>query len=37
MQSASPASPLMTHDRLESTWPLAKLIAFRFLAVYFVL
>jgi uncharacterized membrane protein YphA (DoxX/SURF4 family) len=37
MQPASPATSLMIHDRHESDWPLAKLVAFRFLAVYFVL
>ncbi len=37
MQSTSPATSLITNDRVDSAWPLVKLVAFRFLAVYFVL
>src|SRR5262245_8853231 len=37
MQTASPATPVMIDNRLDSPWPLAKRLAFRFLAVYFVL
>src|SRR5262245_703096 len=37
MQPASPTTPLMIDRGSDTTWPLAKRVAFRFLAVYFVL